>query len=157
MSDPKLEEVFKISGVPTYTFVEPTEYQKIIVSLRTPGRGMVIEGPSGIGKTCAIAKALNDIGIDGTTEKLSARKRNDVERINEIIGQRDLGIVVIDDFHKLDPELINRIADYLKTLADEETEDTKIVIVGINRAGDTLIKFARDLVNPMFRSKTQVG
>jgi len=48
MSDPKLEEVFKISGVPTYTFVEPGEYGKIIVSLRTPGRGMLVEGPSGI-------------------------------------------------------------------------------------------------------------
>ncbi|MDY6965496.1 MAG: TIR domain-containing protein [Halobacteriota archaeon] len=147
MSGPRLEEVFKTSGVPTHTFVEPTEYSKMIVSLRSPGRGMVVEGPSGIGKTCAIAKALDDIGIGGTTERLSARKRNDVERINEIIGQRDLGIVVIDDFHKLEPELIKKFADYLKTLADEEVEDTKIVIVGINRAGDTLIKFARDLVN----------
>lgn len=48
MSDPKLEEVYKISGVPTYTFVEPTEFNRILISLRTPGRGMVIEGPSGI-------------------------------------------------------------------------------------------------------------
>lgn len=147
MSDPKLEEVFKISGVPTHTFVEPGEYGKIIVSLRTPGRGMLVEGPSGIGKTCAILKALADIGIDGITEKLSARKRDDVERIKEIIGQRNLGIVLIDDFHRLSLELKNQIADYLKTLADEEVKDTKIVIVGINRAGDTLIKFARDLVN----------
>ncbi len=58
MSDPKLEEVFKLSGIPTFTFVEPVEYKKIIVSLRTPGRGIVIEGPSGIGKTCAVMKAL---------------------------------------------------------------------------------------------------
>lgn len=147
MSSPKLEEVFKISGIPTHTFVEPVEYNKIIVSLRTLGRGMVIEGPSGIGKTCAVEKALAEIGISGTPMKLSARKIKDIEKIDEIIGNRNLGTVLIDDFHKLPPELKERIADELKTLADEEAEDTKIVIVGINRAGDTLIKFAPDLVN----------
>ncbi|MCM1987464.1 ATP-binding protein [Methanococcoides seepicolus] len=142
-----MEEVFKISGVPTYTFVEPVEYNRICLSLRTPGRGIVIEGPSGIGKTCAIVKALNYLGMNEITEKLSARKKNDLERIEEIIGQTNLGTVLIDDFHRLSPELKEKIADYLKTLADEEVVDTKIVIVGINRAGETLIRFAEDLVN----------
>ncbi|WP_243735313.1 TIR domain-containing protein [Paenibacillus turpanensis] len=35
----------------------------------------------------------------------------------------------------------------MKTLADEESTETKIVIVGINKAGDSLVKFARDLNN----------
>lgn len=108
---------------------------------------MVIEGPSGIGKTVAVMKALNKNGISDITMKLSARKPDDVTTINKIIGQSDLGIVLIDDFHKLSAELKERIADFLKTLADEEKDGTKIVIVGINRAGDTLIKFASDLVN----------
>ena len=34
MPDPRLEEVFKLSGLPTYTFVEPPEYKKLLVSLR---------------------------------------------------------------------------------------------------------------------------
>ena len=46
-----LEDVFKTSGTPTYTFVRPVEYTKLIVALRTKGRGLVVEGPSGIGKT----------------------------------------------------------------------------------------------------------
>lgn len=58
MPDPKVEEVFKVSGVPTYTFVEPSEYNKLLVALRTPGRGVVVEGPSGIGKTSASETAL---------------------------------------------------------------------------------------------------
>lgn len=37
MADPKLEEVFKVSGLPTHTFVKPVEYTKLIVALRTPG------------------------------------------------------------------------------------------------------------------------
>ena len=54
---------------------------------------------------------------------------------------------MIDDFHKLPFEIKGDIANYLKMLADEEANDTKVVIVGINRAGDSLIKLATDLVN----------
>ena len=46
-----LEDVFKLSGVPEVTFVEPVEFSRLVVALRTKGRGVVIEGPSGIGKT----------------------------------------------------------------------------------------------------------
>lgn len=147
MPVPKLNEVFKTSGIPTYTFVEPSEYRRIILSLMSPGRGMVIEGPSGIGKTCSVIKALDFLDMDDIAEKLSARNPSHVERIREIIGRRDLGIILIDDFHKLSFEIKEDIANYLKMLADEEANDTKIVIVGINRAGDSLIKLATDLVN----------
>lgn len=147
MSVPKLNEVFKTSGIPTYTFVEPSEYRRIILSLMSPGRGMVIEGPSGIGKTCSAIKALDSLNMGDITAKLSARNSRDVKRIQELIGKRDLGIILIDDFHKLSLEIKEDIANYLKTLADEEAQDTKIVIVGINRAGDSLIKLATDLVN----------
>jgi hypothetical protein len=33
----RLEEVFKISGIPTYTFVRPLEYSALAVALRTHG------------------------------------------------------------------------------------------------------------------------
>jgi hypothetical protein len=39
------------------------------------------------------------------------------------------------------------LADYLKVLADGEDKKSKIIILGINRAGDNLIRFAADLVN----------
>jgi hypothetical protein len=55
--DPKLEDVFKINGVPTYTFVEPKEYNHLLMSLRAAGRRVVVEGPSGIGKTTAGRKS----------------------------------------------------------------------------------------------------
>ena len=37
------------------------------------------------------------------------------------------------------------IADHLKALADEEAIDSKIIILGINKAGQSLVHFARDL------------
>ena len=47
----RVEEVFKTNGIPTFTFVEPSRYATLNVSLRTAGRGLILEGPSGIGKS----------------------------------------------------------------------------------------------------------
>ncbi len=143
---PKLEEVFKLSGVPTYTFVEPREYSRLLVALRTPGRGVVIEGPSGIGKTTAVTRALQGLPGGDHALRLSARRKDDRELIRELPDIRDAGFVVIDDFHRLENDVRSDIADHLKLLADEETAHTKLVILGINRAGDSLISFARDLI-----------
>jgi hypothetical protein len=142
---PNLEEVFKLSGVPVYTFVKPLEYEKLVVALRTPGRGVVIEGPSGIGKTTAVTQALAEQGIETTALRLTARKTDDRAVIEALPEMKNPGLVIIDDFHRLDEGTQRRFADFLKVLADEERADTKLVIVGINRAGDSLVAFAPDL------------
>ena len=67
-----LEEVFKTSGIPIHTFVKPQEYTKLIVSLRTKGRGLIIEGPSGIGKTTSINRAIQEIDLHASVLSLSA-------------------------------------------------------------------------------------
>jgi hypothetical protein len=142
-----LEDVFKLSGVPEVTFVEPIEFPRLVVALRTKGRGVVIEGPSGIGKTSAVSKALLKLDPDSpsSTLELTARKKYDRDLIAALPSIRDAGLVVIDDFHRLPPKLRGDIADYLKVLADEEREDTKIVVIGINEAGQSLLSFAPDL------------
>lgn len=142
---PRLEEVFKLSGVPTYTFVAPEEYGRLMVALRTPGRGLVIEGPSGIGKTTAVTKALGEIPEGPSALTLSARRREDRDIIGELPSMSASGLVIIDDFHRLEDATREAIADYLKLLADTEDASTKIVIIGINRAGESLVHFARDL------------
>ena len=147
MADPKLEEVFKTSGVPTYTFVKPVEYDRLVVGLRTPGKGLVIEGPSGIGKTTSVLKALEELGLMSGTLKLTARKEEDRELIAELPKMGSIGTVLVDDFHRLDERVKQSVADYLKTLADEERQDSKLVVVGINKAGDSLVRFAADLNN----------
>ncbi len=80
-----LEDVFCDSGVPQYTFVEPSEYTKTKVALRTPGRGVVVEGPSGIGKTTCIKKILEEINLKATC--LSARKKEDIESIKLLLQE----------------------------------------------------------------------
>jgi hypothetical protein len=143
----KLEDVFKIGGIPTHTFVKPLEYQKLLVALRTPGRGVVIEGPSGIGKTTAVVKALEEIGLSSDVSRLSARKPDDVPYIKALPTIGPLGMVLIDDFHKLNDGIKQSIADFMKILADEERADSKLIVLGINNAGEALIRFAHDLNN----------
>lgn len=147
MTQPNLEEVYKLSGVPTYTFVKPVEYQKLLISLRTPGRGLVIEGPSGIGKTTSVSKALEYLGLAEQALKLTTRKKEDRKLIADLPEMTGIGTVIVDDFHRLDEDTKQAIADFMKTLADEEDKSSKLVVLGINKAGDSLIKFAKDLNN----------
>src|ERR1700761_539787 len=142
-----LEDVFKTSGIPTYTFIKPNEYTKLIVGLRTKGRGMVVEGPSGIGKTTSINKAIEEIGINKNITNLSARKKEDREMIELLPTFENMGIVIIDDFHVLSGDIKKSLSDFMKTLADEETENSKLILIGINKAGDSLVAFSPDLNN----------
>jgi len=141
----KLEDVFKRSGMPTHTFVEPTEYSSLLVSIRTPGRGTIIEGPSGIGKTTCVLKIIESLDNSETVTTLSGRNPNDYDLIDALPEMGDIGIVLIDDFHRLPDKTKCRIADFIKLLADTENQKSKVVIVGINKAGQALLNYASDL------------
>ena len=106
-----------------------------------------MEGPSGIGKSTAVAKALEDIGLGPDVTKLSARVPADVEYLDMLGELGDFGTIVIDDFHRLDAATKARIADLLKVTADTEDPLRKLVIIGINEAGSALIESAPDLAN----------
>lgn len=57
----------------------------------------------------------------------------------------NIGVVVIDDFHRLDQPSRAAISDFMKLLADEERTDSKVIVIGINKAGESLIALAPDL------------
>ena len=93
-------DVFKTSGVPTLTFVEPKNFHLIKLALLQPGVGVVLEGPSGIGKTTALKKALEEVSSKDKAlqiRSLSARNPQDLSNI-ETIQQWHNGIAIIDDF-----------------------------------------------------------
>lgn len=142
---PNIEDVFRLSGVPTYTFVKPPRYEEILVSVRTPGRCLVIEGPSGIGKTSVISRILDDLGMTGGATVLSARRVGDQELIAALPDMGSIGTVIVDDFHRLDDSAKERLSDYMKILADTEDIGSKLILLGINKTGQQLIKFAHDL------------
>jgi hypothetical protein len=140
-----VEEVFRLSGLPTYTFVEPVRYDEIKISLRTPGRCSVIEGPSGIGKTTTVTKAIEVLKLQDRVTSLSARRPGEAELIAELPAMQDVGTVIVDDFHRLPDTVKGRLSDYMKVLADSGSEASKLILIGINKAGQQLVKFAHDL------------
>jgi hypothetical protein len=143
----ELGDVFKQSGLPTHTFVEPEDFVGFKMALRQPGLGVVLEGPSGIGKTTWLRQAFEHDGDRlGRPSILSARKPEHVARIRRLDGSHT-GIVAVDDFHRLPTELQDRLADLLKVLADDDTSPGKLVIVGIPGTARNLIDFASDIVN----------
>jgi hypothetical protein len=144
---PRLDEVFKKSGVPTHTFVPPAEYDRVAVALKTPGRGIIVEGPSGIGKTSCVRRTIDDVGLEASCLFLSARKKSDVELISELPSIKKIGVVVVDDFHRLPSVEKNKLTDFIKVLADEEEQESKVILIGINRAGQTLVEYAPDLLH----------
>lgn len=144
---PRIDEVFKKSGVPTHTFVPPAEYERILVALKTPGRCIIIEGPSGIGKTSCVKKALEDANQSDSCLFLSARRLEDTGLIEELPSMRAIGVVVVDDFHRLPIAAKQQLTDFVKTLADEEDESSKVILIGINRAGQTLVEYAPDVLH----------
>src|SRR4051812_37119953 len=79
-----LEDVFKTVGIPTYTFVEPLEYNRLLAVLRTPGRSVIVEGPSGIGKTTSVVRGLSRVELANSAQILKARKPQDVELISTL-------------------------------------------------------------------------
>lgn len=141
-------QVFKKSGIPDVTYVEREDFGSLKLALGEPGRGVIIEGPSGVGKTTALNKAIAEIGM--SVHILSARNPKDLSRLETLWDWHD-GTVIIDDFHRLDSSLCKRIADYLKFLADTlddveaKGQPKKLVIVGIPQTGQTLVDISLDL------------
>jgi hypothetical protein len=143
----RLEDVFVTEGVPTETFVRPPNYNEILVDIRRPGKPVVIEGQSGTGKTTAVKKIQAALDDEVTPVYLSARKTRDVERIAKIAAREELGAFIIDDFHRLSPELRTSLADIAKIAAEEWDAEAypKLIIIGINEVGSALIQFVPDI------------
>ncbi|MEZ4295985.1 MAG: hypothetical protein R3B70_13500 [Polyangiaceae bacterium] len=148
-----LKKIFNTFAIPTYSRVDPQELGEIREHLAQMREGLVVDGPSGIGKSTAVQIALD--GLDGA-------------RVKRIVGsgphpERDLqdlidngfpeagGYLVIDDFHLLQVPLQQRVAHLVKYVASEGPEDAKVVLIGVNPVGDTLVRHLPDLAGRLHR------
>ena len=69
----------------------------------------------------------------------------DIEYIEMLPDIKAFGTVVIDDFHRLPESTKIRIGDLLKVTADASDGSRKLIIIGINQAGQALIDSSPDL------------
>jgi Cdc6-like AAA superfamily ATPase len=147
MSEPdkviyKLHNVFVKSGLPEVTYVEPEDAIFLKLALVQPVRAVIVEGPSGTGKTITIQQIINHAVNNAQNSDLR------IQRFLNPSIQRDLqdiltlqawhtGTVVIDSFHNLDATLRKNLTHYLIDLTNETNVKKKLVIIGtpfINQA-----------------------
>ncbi len=146
----RLSNVFVKSSFPEITFVQRDDFIFLKLALEQAGRGVVIEGPSGAGKTTAVEKAVEDLkklknGPPVPIQRFLTARNPEHRAQLQTLRQWHAGIVIIDDFHRLDSATRQEIVDYLKELADTSERTKKIVIVGIPRTGQALVDLASDL------------
>ncbi|MER5263005.1 TIR domain-containing protein [Actinosynnema sp. NPDC002837] len=140
-----LGDVFTVAGVPTVTFVEPDDFAEFRMSLRQPGLGIVLEGPSGIGKTTMLRNAVaRDRERLGEVTVLSARNPADLPAITAL-PEEHTGLVAVDDFQRLPADLQNKLADYLKLLADNGSSGRRLVLLGIPGTARHLVSVGTDV------------
>jgi hypothetical protein len=116
----------------------------------------LIEGPSGIGKTCVVFKVFEDIGwADGQQYGyLSGRDADVVQRVDMFLDKALTGnapapaLLVIDDFHLVSAEKRAEVGSKLKRLSDlafSQTAPPKVILIGIPTTGDSLLSNSYDL------------
>lgn len=69
----------------------------------------------------------------------------DPARFNALPDLGEIGTVIVDDFHRLGEATKAKLSDFMKVLADSESQTSKLILIGINKAGHQLVKFAHDL------------
>ena len=157
MNDKKrLSDVFKTVGLPPYTYVKPSYYGEVRSDIEQPGRHLLIEGPSGIGKTCIVYKIFEELNWENNKDYRYVSCRDDdakltIESFFDFAvtgGSPDPLIIVIDDFHLLSTDYRSEIGGRLKRLSDrafEQSSPPKAILIGIPTAGISLLSDAYDL------------
>lgn len=152
----KLEDVFKTVGLPPYTYVKPPYYGEVRADITQPGKHLLIEGPSGIGKTCIAFKVFEEVGwAQGDRFQYVSCRDNDADKNIRAFfdaaaagGVPNPSLIVIDDFHLLTPGRRAEIGSSLKRLSDrafEQASPPKAILIGIPTTGVSLLSEAYDL------------
>src|SRR5262245_17786717 len=153
----KLGDVFKTVGLPPYTYVKPAYYNEVRADILQAGKHLLIEGPSGIGKTCVVFKVCEELGWlkDEKFSYISCRDSDAHDRITAFLDTIREGrmpnplVSVIDDFHLLPSATRVTIGSDLKRMSDRvfETADhpPKAILIGIPTSGVSLLSEAYDL------------
>lgn len=144
-----LGAVFPTTGVPQHTLVDPVQLTDIVHGMGRMGMGLLVEGPSGIGKTTAVRRALQL--LPATAPRViwkNGRLREDQDDLRRLIadGLRQGGHLIVDDFHRVPADLRQDIADQIKLMADSGRSDAKVTLVGINPLGSSLIGPHMDVI-----------
>lgn len=135
----EISRIFKTAGIPELNYEEPNEFESFKIELQTLGKGLAVEGPSGIGKTSTMRRVFSSIQPALHTEWISAISDDAYERIDKSLNQEFNGYLIIDDFHHLSNEYKDRIARAIKLQSEQDNPKSKIIVIGVNRVRHMLM------------------
>ncbi len=141
-----IAEIFPQSGLPKYTYVEPDKSDELLSQLRNYARILVVEGPSGIGKTTAVYRALRVVGVENPEAQwFRATSLEDLERLDGLLKASPKGHIVIDDFHYLDATWQKRLAFAMQSAATALSPKIKFTAIGVAQVYRTLTDYVPNL------------
>ena len=146
-----INDIFRLNGPPTVTFVEPPRFGELQLELRTMGTGLIVEGPSKTGKSTAIHKAMDAHGVAAQDQLWWAGQSlpgfDEFQRVlDELRCSDQPRWLFIDDFHYVeDRRYLQALAFAMKALADQSRSNAKVTLVGINPLGASLVQTMPDL------------
>jgi hypothetical protein len=150
----RLEEVFRTSGLPNYTYVEPSIYGHVALDIRQKAKHVLLSGPSGSGKTCLVFRLLEEMAFRRERDYIyiSALDETAGATVRQVLASAIRGLesrlVIVDDFHLLPKELRSTLGSGLKQLADEAFSlgsTSTFVLLGIPSSGEALLFNTSDL------------
>ncbi len=137
-----IDDVFVRNGVPGDTYVEPEQAPEIQRYLGVNGRGLVVEGPTQIGKTTAVTKLLGD----AQCARLDAYGEADEAELLAVVAAGVLeGHLLIENVHHLSDATLARVARCMRQLADRRPATSKVTLIGISNVASRLARLQPDL------------
>jgi hypothetical protein len=146
-----INDIFRLNGPPSVTFVEPPGFRELQLDLGTMGTGLILEGPSKTGKSTAVRKAMEVLGVpEGDQLWWAGQAPPALETFRATLAELPQAThdrwLFIDDFHYLeDIGYRKAVAFTAKILADQPRSHAKIVLIGINPLGESLLQTMPDL------------
>lgn len=146
-----INEIFRLNGPPSVTFVVPPGFRELQLDLKTMGAGLILEGPSKTGKSTAVRKAMEVLGVAEADQLWwTGQEPPPLEAFRSTLAElphatRDRWLF-IDDFHYLEGVAHRQAVAFMtKILADQPRSHAKIVLIGINPLGESLLQTMPDL------------
>jgi predicted MPP superfamily phosphohydrolase len=147
-----IHQIFSTTRTPELTLVETAELRRLDYELANFGKALVLEGPSGTGKTsaalAATSRARSADRRDWTETYFQCKVENERARLATLVQgplREAQGFVLVDDFHELDTALQKRVGQFAKAALDIRNHAVKFILIGINGMGSTLIANIADL------------
>ncbi|WP_233206356.1 FAD-dependent oxidoreductase [Haliangium sp. UPWRP_2] len=134
----RISAVFSTRGIPNHNFVTPPRFSKLKDRLKANGRGLIVEGPSGIGKTVAVRKALQSLQPVPPVIWLKGYDSRDRLRLGAVLDTPFTGHLVVDDVLQLQSSDRTRLVEEILRIYDDNERDAKITLIDDSGTGERL-------------------